>query len=232
MELVLPFDMLPQPNDWTCGPTCLQAVYRFWGNEDSLDEVIARTRQLAGGGTLAVMLGCDALRQGFQAKIYTFNLTAFDPTWFRDEVDLSAKLRAQLERKDSSRLKAATQGYLEFLELGGTLEMKDLSGQLIHEYLDQSVPIITGLSSTYLYQESREENVTQRRDDVAGVPQGHFVVLRGFARMRGVVRIADPYMKNPWSQNLDYEIPLERVICAILLGVLTYDANLLIIRPR
>jgi hypothetical protein len=29
-----------------------------------------------------------------------------------------------------------------------------------------------------------------------------------------------------------YSIPIERVMCAILLGVLTYDANLLVIEPH
>lgn len=233
MNEPLPLDMLPQPDDVTCGPTCLHAVYRYFGDPVSLDAVIARTSTIEEGGTLAVLLGCDALKHGYEATIYTFNLTVFDPTWFHySEAHLVDKLRSQLLHKDSKRLHTATRGYLEFLSLGGHIRMQDLSSNLICSILNQSVPVLTGLSSTYLYQDRREVNATQEPDDVRGVPQGHFVVLRGFDRATKMIRVADPYQKNPWSKNLDYEVPIERVVCAILLGVLTFDANLLIIRPK
>ena len=32
--------MLAQPDDTTCGPTCLQAVYRYWGKKAGLPEDI------------------------------------------------------------------------------------------------------------------------------------------------------------------------------------------------
>ena len=37
--------------------------------------------------TLAVLLGCHALRRGYEATIYTFNLQVFDPTWFEEPTD-------------------------------------------------------------------------------------------------------------------------------------------------
>ncbi len=233
MNEPLDLDMLPQPDDVTCGPTCLHAVYRYFGDDVSLDEVIQRTPQLEDGGTLAVLLGCDALKNGYDATIYTYNLTVFDPTWFRySDAHLVDKIRSQLQHKESRKLHTASRGYLEFLSLGGKLRMQDLSRDLIVDHLNQSVPVLTGLSSTYLYQDRREVNATQEPDDVRGTPQGHFVVLRGYNRDKKLVRVADPYQKNPWSKNLDYEVPIERVICSILLGVLTYDANLLVIRPK
>ena len=33
-KLRLPVDMLAQPDEVTCGPTCLHAIYRYWGNGD------------------------------------------------------------------------------------------------------------------------------------------------------------------------------------------------------
>ena len=44
--------------------------------------------------------------------------------------------------------------------------------------------------------------------------------------------IADPYEANPVASGKDYAVTMERLINSILLGVLTYDANLLIIRPQ
>jgi len=41
------------------------------------------------GGTLAVNLANHALRRGYRALIVTYNLTVFDPSWFRaDRPDL------------------------------------------------------------------------------------------------------------------------------------------------
>ncbi|MCA9038033.1 MAG: hypothetical protein KDA91_23070, partial [Planctomycetaceae bacterium] len=45
------------------------------------------------------------------------------------------------------------------------------------------------------------------------------------------VLIADPWHPNPLSANHLYSVDLDRVICSILLGIVTYDANLLVIRP-
>jgi len=46
------------------------------------------------------------------------------------------------------------------------------------------------------------------------------------------VLIADPLQKNPLAGVNQYIVSIDRVICAILLGIVTYDANLLIIEPR
>jgi hypothetical protein len=76
-------DILAQPDNLTCGPTCLHAVYRFFRDQLPLEQVIQETPQLFEGGTLAVLLGCHALRRGYDVTILTCNLQVFDPTWFQ-----------------------------------------------------------------------------------------------------------------------------------------------------
>ena len=155
-KLRLPVGMWPQPDETTCGPTCLYSLYRYWGEEEALDEVIARAGRLELGGTFAVFLGCDALRKGYRATFYTYNLGVFDPTWFAGAgVDIADRLSRQREFKTEYRLQQATMGYLEFLQLGGKLRFLDLSRGLIHGMLRRKLPIITGLSSTYLYRTPR-----------------------------------------------------------------------------
>jgi hypothetical protein len=221
--------LLPQPNDSTCGPTCLHAIYNYYGDTVSLDEVIAEVATLEEGGTLAVMLGCHALRRGYKAVIYSYNLQVFDPTWFvLDREAFKNKLSEQMKHKPSPKLQIASTSYLEFLALGGEIRMEDLTVGLIRDYLTESVPIITGLSATYLYRKEREHGPESLCDDIRGVPSGHFVVLTDFDDTAGEVHIADPYLPNPNAQ-LMYSIRLEHLLCSILLGVVTYDANLLII---
>lgn len=223
----LPVKVLPQPDGTTCGPTCLHAIYNYWGKSEALQQVITRIRKLeSGSGTFAVFLACDALRNGFQATIYTYNLMVFDPTWFVGGVDIAERLRQQRELKTDHRLRHATEGYLEFLGLGGKLRMSDLSSPLIHGLLRRGLPILTGLSSTYLYRTAREHGPQDTPDDVRGFPAGHFVVLSGYDSEKRSVLVADPY-----GAHQEYWSNTDRVLGAVLLGIVTHDANLLVIHP-
>lgn len=234
VETRLPIEMLPQPNESSCGPTCLHAVYRYYGEDISLQQVIAETHSLDTGGTLAVFLACHALQRGFGATIFTYNLQVFDPTWFASPAtDLSERLRLQMEsKKKKAKLLLASRGYLDFLKLGGRLRFVDLTRRLIRGLLRRGLPILTGLSATYLYQTAREFGPDDEYDDIRGSPSGHFVILSGYNRLNKTVRVSDPQTPNPYSDAPEYAIDIDRVICAVLLGILTYDANLLIITPR
>jgi hypothetical protein len=229
--------ILPQPDDTTCGPTCLHAVYRFWGDEMALDRVIQEVVPLETQGTLAVLLASHALKRGYRATIYTYNLHVFDPSWFSERaVDLAERLRAQARVKRDRKLRFATDAYLEFLSLGGRLRFRELSLDLIREHLKRGRPILTGLSATYLYhspreRESPEDGGRMIYDDVRGQPQGHFVVLSEYDTDTREVVVADPLGENPRFPGQYYRVGIQRVLGAILLGVLTYDANFLVIEP-
>lgn len=225
-------DIHAQPNDETCGPTCLQAVYQFYGDYIPLLEVIDQVKTLKTGGTLAVMLGNHALARGYQATLYTYNLMMFDPTWFGGETDLKAKLEEQLQYKVAKKFQAASKAYLDFLELGGKIRYEELNTSFIKEILDQGTPILTGLSATYLYNCAREIGETNQYHDLKGTPTGHFVVIKGYDHVKKEAYIADPLEKNPISETQQYLVNLPRLINSILLGIVTYDANLLIIKPK
>lgn len=234
------FKISAQPDDSTCGPTCLQAVYAHYGDKMTVKDVISETGQLADGGTLAVFLGCHALKRGYRVRLYTYNLQVFDPTWFRSPgVDLAERLQLQMQVKDSPKLHTASASYIDYLRLGGEIRMEVLNVELIRRYLKRQVPILTGLSATFLYGESREicsdiavTGKTVVPDDIRGLPSGHFVVLCGYDPQRRTVLVADPLDPNPIARDHQYAVDIDRVFAAIMLGVVTYDANLLIIRPK
>jgi hypothetical protein len=234
MNTKLQFDIQQQPDDATCGPTCLHAVYAYYGDCVDLAKVIQETPKLAGGGTLASLLAGHALRRGYATTLYSFNLRVFDPTWAKLPTgQLLAKLTGRLACSRSERRKRAVQAYMDVLEHGGRILFDDLSADLIERFLTQSKPILTGLSATYLYQCSRElDGAKLEFDDVRGEPQGHFVVLCGYDERTREVLVADPLEPNPVNKDHFYSIPIDRVLCAILLGVLTYDGNLLLIEPK
>jgi hypothetical protein len=228
------FKILPQPDDTTCGPTSLHAVYSFFRYTVNLEEVIESVNYLEEGGTLAVFLGLDALSKGFSAKIYTYNLKVFDPSW-KDlsKEELLKKLDAQLTYKKGKKFAMATQAYKQFLSQGGEISFDMLDEDLIKGYLQNNIPILAGLSATYLYQSPREyttKNDQSVFDDLKGDPMGHFVVLTKLEDE--YVWVADPYKDNPISQNNYYKIDIKRLINAVHLGILTYDANILIVAPK
>ncbi len=233
-ELVLDFDMQTQPDDVTCGPTCLQALYNYYGDDIPLKEVIQEVKQLKLGGTLAVMLGNHALKRGYNARIYTYNLTVFDPTWFKHSSKKMIRfLREQMEFKHKRRkLKVASQAYIKFLQAGGEVRNIELDESLIKNYLKQSIPIVTGLSATYLYGSAREIPQFDIYDSIKGEPAGHFVVITGFDEDKNCVHITDPNEPNPIGQGKVYSVSFARLINSIMLGIVTYDANLLIIQPK
>ena len=233
--IALDLPILSQPDDTTCGPTALQAVYQYYGSDMSLGQVITQTRKLTGGGTLAVMLGCHALECGYQAELFTFNLNVFDPTWFIPKTipDLAERLREQALAKadEDPKIKAATQAYLNFMELGGRVRFEDLSSRLLTRQLKRGRPVLVGLSSTYLYRSMREFGPSDEPDDIRGVPMGHFVVVCGYDPVHRKALVADPLIDETGIRDQVYEVPMTRLVAAIMLGVLTYDANLLIIWP-
>ncbi len=232
MQRRLKLDMMPQPDDVSCGATCLHAVYRHYGDALDLARLMREVEQLEGGGTLGVLLGCHALRRGYKVTLYNYNLAVFDPTWSAlSSAELIDRLRQQMAVKQQRRLKVASRAYIEFMELGGEIRFSELSPKLIRRYVRGSIPVITGLSSTYLYQTAREYGPRNDSDDVRGLPTGHFVVLCGYDMDSRDVLVADPYQANPRKARY-YEVGINRLICSILLGVLTYDANLLVITPK
>ena len=225
--------IMPQPDDTTCGPTSLHAVYTHYGRSIDLNKLIKDVHALEDGGTLAVSLGIDALKRGFNATVYTYNLKIFDPSWSGlSAEELLQKLSAQLEIKHGKKFTEASQAYIHFLELGGRISFEMLTPALLQSYLKPGLPVLCGLSATYLYQSKREytkKNNTSCYHDLKGEPMGHFVVLYGMTRKK--VKVADPYHNNPLAGKHYYKVDLQRLINAVHLGIVTYDANLLVVIP-
>ena len=232
-ELSLELDIHAQPNETTCGPTCLHALYKYYGKDISLRQVITGVKKLKTGGTLAVMLGNHALQLGYKATIYTYNLHMFDPTWFAHPSEKIIEfLEAQMRFKSAKRkLQVASQAYIKFLSAGGEIRYAEMDQSLIKGFLTNGVPILTGLSATYLYGTAREIPQFDIYDSIKGEPSGHFVVIKGYDDDANSVMVADPLEPNPLGKGQVYSVDFVRLINSIMLGIVTYDANLLIVEP-
>ena len=225
-----------QPDDVTCGPTCLRKVYHFYGVDVTPEQVLREIDRNEDGGTLAVFLGISALRRGFRARLYSYDLRVFDPTWFDlDAAALCEKVHARIPYLRNAKTLRAAKAYLSFLELGGGMAFDELTPALLKEILDRDHPILAGLSATYLYRMSREREVERTSllvdDDVAGVPTGHFVVITGYEHWGRSFILRDPSEHVPVSHTDRHVVDAHRLVNSILLGDLTYDAVLLELWP-
>ncbi|MFZ2874844.1 MAG: C39 family peptidase [Phycisphaerales bacterium] len=228
-----------QPDEFTCGPACLYSLYRHYGDTDiSLRQVIEQIERLDHGGTLIEVLACHALQRGFRATIYSYHIDLLDPTWFaqdggvHDPADVIARLAQQVShKKPDPRYRLATRAMQQFLRLGGELRMQDLTPALISGHIAAGRPILAGLSATYLLRTARERNETMTDDDVCGEPQGHFVMLVGYTPRTREVLVADPLDPAPPYHTATYRVNVDRLISSVMLGIITHDANLLVITP-
>lgn len=229
----LEVERFEQPDDVTCGPTCLMQVYRSYGDGRPFDEICQVTARNPDGGTLAMFLALAALRQGYQATLYPFDLRVFDPTWFDLPQDaIIEKLRSRRAITTSARRLRAIDAWIAFLEEGGRVEFAELSPDLLRSILDRGHPIVCGLSATWLYRTPRERPDDNDWDDIAGDPAGHFVVICGYGAAGKRFMVRDPSTHVPFSPDGRYVVPSQRLINAILLGDVTQDAVLLELWPK
>ena len=225
-----------QPDDTTCGPTCLRKVYDFYGVDVELEEVVDAIERNEDGGTLAVFLGMAAMRRGLRARIYTYDVQIFDPTWTELSPDaMIAKIRARSPYLTDPKRRGAAVAYVRFLEKGGELAFDELTPGLLKSIIDRGHPVLAGLSATYLYGFARErwDEVNGRLvdDDVAGEPTGHFIVVSGYEQWGQRLTVLDPSEHVPASDDGRLFVSAERLINSILLGDVTYDAVLLELWP-
>ena len=227
--------ILPQPDDVTCGPTSLHAIYHHYGYQISLHRLISEIEMLEGGGTLGAFLGLDALKRGFDATIHSVNLEILDPTWVNLSMEaLADKLRQEYAAKHRAKLRVAIKAYLRFIELGGIVSLKDFKPGLFDRYFKKNVPLIAGVSTTFLYQSKREYTNSDNMsvfDDIHGDPMGHFVVVYGENEEKKFL-IADPDCTNPIAHDHYYAVERNRLVHSILLGILTYDSLILAVQPK
>lgn len=224
---------IPQPDDVTCGPTCLAQIYRFHGDRVPMASIVRSVRTNRDGGTLAVYLAIAARGHGYGVRLTSWNLRVFDPTWAGLGSDaLRQRLKARARRVRDAKLRRALGAYAELLSLGGQVRFAlDLEPRLLTEPLDRGCPPLVGVSSTHLYRHVRERPRTNVDDDLGGSPMGHFVVLAGYRDGGRSFDVRDPQREDTFRCGGRYRISWERLSSSLLLGDVTYDAELLELAP-
>jgi hypothetical protein len=229
--MMLSVPRFEQPDDVTCGPTCLMQVLRFYEDPTPFERICELTPRNPDGGTLAVNLALAARAMGYAARVHSANLRIFDPTWDGlDPAALGDKLRQRAAAVSKPKLQAACLAYARLIEEGGQVVFPDFTPRLLLDILERGHPVLCGLNATYLYRQARLRPDDNVEDDVAGDSLGHFVVICGHEEGRFWVR--DPAQQVPFSPDGRYDVQARRLLNAILLGIVSYDAVLLEVWPE
>ena len=183
--------MRRQPNETTCGPTCLHAIYDYYEDAVPLEQVIAETPMIDNGGTYAPFLGCHALKRGYTATMYTWDLMMFDPSWFAAGAPpMVDRLTQQAELKSDPRVQRRI---ARVSRIRRTRRRRSVSAISPRRSCAASCAAACrcsrDFSSTYLYRMRREFGPNDKPDDLRGEPAGHFVVLSGYHRQDRLVRV-------------------------------------------
>lgn len=225
-----------QPDDVTCGPVALQAVYKYWNDIISIDKVIDEVECIdADGGTTDALLGLHALQRGYSVCIYPSNLNIFDPTWgtgHKADGFITSRLKERIKYAPDAKTRRVIDAYIRFTEAGGEICIRNLDDILEYYLKCNCYPTICAVSSTALYNCSRDlfDGNVSHPDDTYGDPCGHFVIATSMDDVNKKVEIADPYAYGDIGNN--YTVDFGWLMKSIYLGVSTFDGSLISIKPR
>jgi len=239
---VLDVPRFAQPDDTSCGPTCLSQVMAFYGEATDVAHLSSRVQRNPDGGTQAVHLAGLALELGYDVRLYPFGVQVFDPTWWdlgADALEGRLEARAHRLRVDGAapHLVDEVLAWQGCLRAGARVDFREPNPSLLVSILDRGHPIIAGLNATWLYREARCRPDDNEDDDIGGWPVGHFVVVRGYTGRGKHFHILDPsdeaapHLHPAGAARGTYPLPADRLTHAILLGDSTRDAVVVEIWP-
>ena len=152
--IVLDVRRFVQPDDLSCGPTCLAQVYRYYGHDKrAVRTVIDETARNPDGGTLAVYLGVSALRNGFGAASTRTTCGSSIPPGGSSPAAIAQAGEAAPApgRPARPKLQRSRAAYIEFLGPRRQGALPELTRELMVRILAAAVTPSSRVGATYLY---------------------------------------------------------------------------------
>jgi hypothetical protein len=198
--------------EWmTCGPSCLQQILSYYGKSYSLKELINSIDCDVNDGVYVALLGLFSLKNGFNAKIITSDLSVFDPTWAKlSTKKILTKLRHEKAYKSDKVIKLDIGAYTLFLKNGGKLSLDIINIKTIESFIKQKIPVLALISQTSLY--SSKRFFKGKFDDIKGKSLPHYVIVSGFDKKS--FTITDPD-RNPFNKKGVYKINKENFLATL-----------------
>jgi len=220
-----------------CGPSCLQAVLKFYEEEISIKKLIEETKSRYKWHDWDYLLGLAALKKGLKVVVHTRSTSVFDPSWWKlSNTQLISKLKKELDyAKKNKKKRRASWSYttlayeakeiktaINFLKSGGAIDFNIASAQLIQKYIHDNTPVMCAFNQQILHKAARIHK--QKVDDIKGAITGHMIVVIGYNKSK--FKVADPGLW--YNRSHYYWVSQQDLIDAIV----RYDGNLIAIKKK
>jgi len=195
-----------QPTNTTCGYAALAMLLSFYGQEVSVDDLLASVQQPTDKngdptGSITTELISWCLKQGFRSKLYSFDCELLDLSWqklnqseMRSKIELHATTRDVLGLGNEYAQRYLL-GYANMMKAGGELTIAPhVTTKLINELLEQA-PVYANVCSDVMDNLGRTKTVGLREfkeDDINGRLHTHSIVVYG-TNDAGDYLVADPW---------------------------------------
>lgn len=149
----------------TCGLACARMLLGYYGFDITEKEILKETFMHKFGSWYSD-LAKSFIKRGLKTKVYTINLNIYSPFWAGED---EKKLRKRLVKRQTELkglLKTEVERAIDYLDMGGKLEVKIPDPKMILALLKKA-PIMIPVSRSLIYED--------RIDEV-----GHYLVVNGF----------------------------------------------------
>ena len=166
---------------------------------------------------------------GFQTTIHTVDIELFDRSWnssdnkmLKDNL-LQRRKYLRHSRYEAAALDMVVDGYVQFLNKGGTIEFPIVDEQYISKLLEKG-PVYAVVSYNFLNQVAKYSARSEERptkDAISGSPSTHVIIITKFNN--GLFEIIDPDYEFGGKRS----IPSNLLIGAFYLAETDFDPMLI-----
>ena len=201
--------------DSTCGPSCLVAIYESLGEKVDKQTILNELNISDSDYTYLPQIARHMLKRNLEIKLISPNSYVFSPEWAqlsREQVITELRDWIVLNAKNEWLLTAIHS--LFFLEEGGTVEITDLTTELLDSHLDAGWSLLCLVEPSWLWGKRKIAKKAEY-DSVRGNADGHFIVV--YDRTETEYIISDPYPTSLPGKEHTYQVDKARLITATYL---------------
>lgn len=181
-----------------CGPICVSMILRYYSIIRDPAQVTEEIRSFdkdmvlpKDSFTYMPQLGSYFIKQGFKAEIVTFSPYLFVQKDKEIVSILDRLTRFYNDVKDkpvSDEIKRPAKYFVDFIKRGGNVTVKIPDEADIRSELASSRPILTGLTSNFLYPKQKDPGFNFHGNVITGIDDKYVYVNDPYADERGGMR--------------------------------------------
>lgn len=214
----------------TCGPSCLEAIYRHYGKDRGLEGILEDLHITKEESTYGPQLARHLNNNGFKTCICSSDPNVVSPEWRNASVDsiiedLKGWIIYHFDKKvDKIWIKKAL-FLLFYLQEGGNLQVNDVTRSFLDKSLQEGNIILACVAESWIWKKRKISKVA-KYDNIKGKVHGHFVVV--YEQEDEKYLISDPYPTNIQDKEGLYKVDKDTLITSIL----TWSSEILIIKDK